>query len=185
MTHLATKKQYEGLLDGILSLYARHPEPMAAVVYRWDFERESVAEVVLDGSARLYIDELDAVGLRRQKRRRKFLAITQTLSVNDGDKWIQVRPSRFLRMTCDIAFNHPCISSQSLTLKVTAETFRRDLASARTFGFLEEVEYLKANGLARGGSLENAVVIGDDRILNHRVRANHVNRFPALFDGKL
>lgn len=121
---------------------------------------------VLDGSARRFVEELGAVGLRRLQRRRKFLAIRQEMTINDGDKWIRIVPSRFFRITCDIDFNHPCIPAQSRSFKITADTFRSSIADARTFGFLKEVEYLKANGLARGGSLENAVVIGEDCILN-------------------
>lgn len=121
---------------------------------------------VLDGSARRFVDELSVAGLHRLQRRRKILVIKQALSISDGDKWIHLLPSRFFRITCDIDFNHPCISAQNRSVKVTSETFKKEIASARTFGFLKEVEYLKANGLARGGSLDNAVVIGDDRILN-------------------
>ena len=75
-------------------------------------------------------------------------------------------PSRFYRMTFDIAFEHPCIPVQQRSIKINAESFRRELAPARTFGFLRDVERLKAAGLARGGSLENAIVIDDERILN-------------------
>jgi UDP-3-O-[3-hydroxymyristoyl] N-acetylglucosamine deacetylase len=121
---------------------------------------------VLDGSARLFVDKLSATGLRQQKRRRKTLVIKQAMSISDGDKWIHLLPSRFFRITCDVDYNHPCAPAQSRSFKVTSETFTKDIASARTFGFFKEVEYLKAHGLARGGSLENAVVIGDDRILN-------------------
>ncbi len=88
------------------------------------------------------------------------------ITLAEGDKRISLIPSRFFRISFDIAFDHPCISMQSRSVKLSPEVFHREIAPARTFGFLREVEYLKANGLARGGSLENAVVIGDDRILN-------------------
>lgn len=121
---------------------------------------------VLDGSAAPFVHYFRTAGLRRLHQHRKFLQIRKPLMVVDGDKWVRLAPSRFLRITCDIAFDHPCISAQSRTIKVTPDVFSSEIASARTFGFLREVEYLKANGLARGGSLENAVVIGEDRILN-------------------
>jgi UDP-3-O-[3-hydroxymyristoyl] N-acetylglucosamine deacetylase len=121
---------------------------------------------VLDGSAAPFVHHLQTAGLRRLSQHRKFLQIYKPLMVVDGDKWVRLIPSRFLRITCDIAFNHPCIATQSRTFKATPDLFVREIAAARTFGFLHEVEYLKANGLARGGSLENAVVIGEDRILN-------------------
>lgn len=121
---------------------------------------------VLDGSAAPFVHLLRTAGLRRLNQRRKFLQIIKPLMVVAGDKWVRLIPSRFLRITCDIAFDHPCIAAQSRTFKSTPDHFVADIASARTFGFLREVEYLKANGLARGGSLENAVVIGEDHILN-------------------
>lgn len=121
---------------------------------------------ILDGSALPYITLLDQAGLRSLPRSRKFLAIRKPVTVIDGEKRVTIIPSRFFRMTADIVFDHPCISRQHRSVKISRELFERDLAPARTFGFLREVEYLKANGLARGGSLENAVVIGDDSILN-------------------
>jgi UDP-3-O-[3-hydroxymyristoyl] N-acetylglucosamine deacetylase len=75
-------------------------------------------------------------------------------------------PSRLFRVSFDIAFDHPCIALQHKSCKVNANSFQRDIAPARTFGFLQEVEYLKANGLARGGSLDNAVVVGEKEVLN-------------------
>lgn len=121
---------------------------------------------VLDGSAAPFVERLQEVGLRQQSRPRKFLALRKPLELTDGDKQIRIVPSRQFRISCEIAFAHPCIAEQSRSVTVSADTFRRELAAARTFGFLHEVEYLKANGLARGGSLENAVVIGEERILN-------------------
>lgn len=125
------------------------------------------AEVpVMDGSAAPFASLIETAGLRKLSRSRVYLAIRQPVTVTDGEKRVNVIPSRFFRMTYDIAFEHPCISTQQRSVKVTAESFRRELAPARTFGFLRDVERLKAVGLARGGSLENAIVIDDERILN-------------------
>jgi UDP-3-O-[3-hydroxymyristoyl] N-acetylglucosamine deacetylase len=121
---------------------------------------------VMDGSAAPFVDLLQSAGLRHLNRSRRFLAVRRPMSLVDGDKRVSIIPSRFFRITFEIAFNHPCISHQERTVKLSSENFRRDIAPARTFGFLNEVEYLKANGLARGGSLENAIVIGEDSILN-------------------
>ena len=121
---------------------------------------------ILDGSALPYVALLEQAGLRSLPRSRKYLAIRKPITVIDGEKRVTMIPSRFFRVTADIAFDHPCIAQQHRSIKLSTELFCRDLAPARTFGFLREVEYLKANGLARGGSLENAVVIGEDRILN-------------------
>jgi UDP-3-O-[3-hydroxymyristoyl] N-acetylglucosamine deacetylase len=121
---------------------------------------------ILDGSALPFIELLQNIGVRRLNRSRKYLAIRKPITVIDGEKRVSLIPSRFFRITADIAFDHPCIALQQRSIKVTPEAFRKDIAPARTFGFLKEVEYLKANGLARGGSLENAVVIGETSILN-------------------
>jgi len=121
---------------------------------------------VMDGSAAPFASLIETAGLRKLTKSRAYLAIRQPVTVSDGEKRVNIIPSRFFRMTYDIAFEHPCISLQQRSLKVTAETFRRELASARTFGFLRDVEHLKAIGLARGGSLENAIVIDAERILN-------------------
>ena len=121
---------------------------------------------IMDGSALPFIELLQEAGNRQLSASRKYLVIRKPITVVDGEKRISLIPSRFFRISFDIAFDHPCISKQHRSVKVSSSLFRKDLASARTFGFLREVEFLKANGLARGGSLENAVVIGDDRILN-------------------
>lgn len=125
------------------------------------------AEVpVFDGSAAAYIHEIRLVGIQALSQSRKFIAIRKPLEIIEGEKRISIIPSRFCRITFDIAFDHPAISVQSYSMKFSTETFCKDIAPARTFGFLHEVEYLKANGLARGGSLENAVVIDDKGIMN-------------------
>jgi len=121
---------------------------------------------IMDGSAAPFLKKLQEAGRQTQDRSRKYLAIRKPITVIDGEKRVSLIPSRFFRISFDIAFDHPCISLQQRSVKVGPELFQRDIAPARTFGFLKEVEYLKANGLARGGSLANAVVIGEDRILN-------------------
>lgn len=121
---------------------------------------------VMDGSAAPFVALLQETGNQTQQKRRKYLAIRKPITLVDGEKRVSIIPSRFFRITFDIAFDHPCIGLQHRAVKVTGESFRKDIAPARTFGFLHEVEYLKANGLALGGSLDNAVVIGEDGILN-------------------
>ena len=121
---------------------------------------------IMDGSAAPFAAIIEEAGLHRHPQSRKFLAIRQPVSVIDGEKRVSIIPSRFFRITFDIAFQHPCIALQQRSVKVTPAGFRRDLAPARTFGFLRDVEMLKSAGLARGGSLENAIVVDDERILN-------------------
>lgn len=121
---------------------------------------------IMDGSAAPFVSIIEDAGLRNLPKSRKFLAIRKPITVIDGEKRVNIIPSRFFRVTFDIAFEHPCIALQQRSVKVTSETFRRDLSPARTFGFLRDVEQLKAAGLARGGSLKNAIVVDDERILN-------------------
>jgi len=121
---------------------------------------------IMDGSAAPFASILEDAGIRKQARSRKFLAIRRPISVIDGEKRVSIIPSRFFRITYDIAFQHPCIALQQRSVKLSTEGFRRELAPARTFGFLRDVEMLKAAGLARGGSLENAIVVDDEKILN-------------------
>lgn len=121
---------------------------------------------IMDGSAAPFTELIGQAGIRRLSRSRKFLAVRKPISLVDGEKRVSLIPSRFFRITYDIAFDHPCISVQQRTLKVTRNSFCKEIAGARTFGFLREVEYLKANGLALGGSMDNAVVIGDEGVLN-------------------
>ncbi len=121
---------------------------------------------IMDGSAAPFASIIEEAGQRRHLQSRKFLAIRKPVSVIDGEKRVSIIPSRFFRITFDIAFQHPCIALQQRSVKVSSSVFRKDLAPARTFGFLRDVENLKAAGLALGGSLENAIVVDDERILN-------------------
>ncbi len=121
---------------------------------------------IMDGSADEFVRMIREAGLTNLAQSRRYLAIRKPISVIDGEKRISIIPSRFFRVTSDIAFDHPSIALQNRSIKLSADVFARDIARARTFGFLKEVEYLKANGLARGGSLANAVVIGDEGVMN-------------------
>lgn len=121
---------------------------------------------IMDGSAEPFLQALTSTGTRTLSKSRAYLAIRKPISIVDGEKRINIIPSRFLRVTSDIAFDHPSIALQHRSIKLSADLFIKEIAPARTFGFLEEVEYLKANGLARGGSLENAIVIDKKGVMN-------------------
>jgi len=121
---------------------------------------------IMDGSALPFVELLQRAGVRRLSRSRKFLAIRKPVTVVDGEKRVSLIPSRFFLITYDIAFDHPSISLQHRSIKCSTELFRRDIAPARTFGFLRDVEYLKSRGLAQGGSLENAVILDDQGVVN-------------------
>ncbi|NCO51162.1 MAG: UDP-3-O-acyl-N-acetylglucosamine deacetylase [Deltaproteobacteria bacterium] len=121
---------------------------------------------ILDGSAAPFIAAIEKAGTETLLASRKFIAIRKPISLIEGDKRISIIPSRFFRITFDIAFEHKAIAVQQYSMKFTSENFQRDIAPARTFGFLHEVEHLKSVGLARGGSLDNAVVIDEGGVIN-------------------
>ncbi|MBN2644094.1 MAG: UDP-3-O-acyl-N-acetylglucosamine deacetylase [Desulfuromonadaceae bacterium] len=121
---------------------------------------------IMDGSAKPFIRAINQAGVSRLHKSRKVIAISKPITLEEEDKRISIIPSRFFRMTFDLRYDHPCIGRQQRSVKLTADSIYREIASARTFGFLKEVEYLKSIGLARGGSLENAIVIGEESILN-------------------
>lgn len=121
---------------------------------------------IMDGSAAPFVAAIREAGIRALAKSRKYLVVRKPVTVEDGDKKVTIIPSRYFRVSFDMQFDHPAVRSQFKSVKLNEDAFVRDYAEARTFGFLAEVEYLKANGLARGGSLENAVVIGDNGVIN-------------------
>jgi UDP-3-O-[3-hydroxymyristoyl] N-acetylglucosamine deacetylase len=121
---------------------------------------------IMDGSALPFVQLVDRAGRRLQEAERQYIEILETVEVVEGDKVARLSPSDRFEMAFTIGFNSAAIGRQSLDLTVTETSFRRDLADCRTFGFLHEVNALREAGLARGGSLDNAVVIDGDRVLN-------------------
>ncbi|MBI5498322.1 MAG: UDP-3-O-acyl-N-acetylglucosamine deacetylase [Deltaproteobacteria bacterium] len=121
---------------------------------------------VMDGSAGPWVELVEQAGLVAQTAARRVARVAAPVEVRDGDKRASVRPGVGLSVACAIDFRHPLITQQQLSLTVDGEVFRKDLAHARTFGFLHEVEMLRKAGLARGGSLENAVVVDRECIMN-------------------
>jgi len=121
---------------------------------------------ILDGSAAPFVILIHEAGLKPLSAPRRYLKVLKPVEVVRGNKWVRLTPSDHLRVSYAIGFDHPLLRHQELSLRVSAETFVDELASARTFGFLHEVEMLRKSGLALGGSLENAVVIGESGVLN-------------------
>jgi UDP-3-O-[3-hydroxymyristoyl] N-acetylglucosamine deacetylase len=121
---------------------------------------------IMDGSAAPFIFLLKSAEFRVQRRLKKFILIKRPISVGDGGKKVTIYPSNCLKISYFIDFNHPLVKEQHFHLSHSARAFEKEISRARTFGFLHEVEQLKKNGLALGGSLDNAVVIGDFRVLN-------------------
>ncbi len=121
---------------------------------------------IMDGSAAPFVEDLKKVNRTRQRARRRLLRITRPIRCQDGDKQISISPYNGLKLTCHIDFDHATVQSQSYSLVVTPKRFSDEVAAARTFGFIEQVETLQANGYALGGSLKNAVVIGPGGVIN-------------------
>ena len=120
----------------------------------------------MDGSAAPFYTVMKRAGLSRQKAARKAIKVTKRVSVEIDGKEITIEPSDYLTVDFEIDFDHPLIEKQRYHARIDEVCFERHIAKARTFGFLHEVEYLRANGFALGGSLENAIVVGDEGILN-------------------
>jgi len=121
---------------------------------------------ICDGSAQCFLQALLRGELIELNESRKYCYITEPISYIEGDKSAYVLPYHGLRLSIAIDFPHPAIGSQSLDIEVNEQTFVREIASARTFGFMKDVESLKAVGLAKGGSLENCIVLDEHKILN-------------------
>lgn len=121
---------------------------------------------ILDGSALQFVQLLDRAGFRPQEAPVRYIEILEPIRVEEGDKSAVLLPCDRYEMRFEIDFPTPVIGNQVVDFVVDEETFRSEIMAARTFGFAHEVEALRQAGLARGGSLENAVVIDGDQILN-------------------
>jgi UDP-3-O-[3-hydroxymyristoyl] N-acetylglucosamine deacetylase len=121
---------------------------------------------IMDGSSLPFVQILDRAGRRQQDALRTYIEILEPIEFVDGDKRATLTPSDQFEVAFEIRFPSAAIGRQAVDLVMDEQAFRDELADCRTFGFLHEVEYLRSIGLARGGSMENAVVIEGDRILN-------------------
>ena len=123
---------------------------------------------IMDGSSAYFIAMIESAGLRELDSPRRYLVIKRPIKVADKDKYILLMPAVCGELSIDysIDFAHSLLQSQTYSGHFSSDAFREDMGMARTFGFLKDVEMLRANGLARGGSLDNAIVIGDNGVLN-------------------
>ena len=125
---------------------------------------------IMDGSAAPFVYLVQEAGTRRQAKARRFLKVTRPISLSMGDKQIALYPSEHFKITYSISFDHPLLEHQSREIQLNKESFIDQIAPARTFGFLKEVERLRRQGLALGGSLDNAIVLGESGVLNRSLR---------------
>lgn len=121
---------------------------------------------IMDGSAASFVYLLKQAGVRKLNKPRHVMAIKKPVDFEQNGKFIKARPYNGFRIDYTIDFAHPLIGRQQLELEITPENFTKEIAKARTFGFLKEVDYLHANGLALGGSLDNAIVLDEFGVLN-------------------
>lgn len=123
---------------------------------------------IMDGSASPYVLLIQQAGIEEQAAAKKFLRVMRRVEVKDGDKWARLEPYEGYRLSFSIEFRHPVIerTTQSVTVDFAETSYLKEIARARTFGFMHEVEDLRNDGLALGGGLDNAVVLDEYRVLN-------------------
>ena len=131
---------------------------------------DAIEVPILDGSAEPFLQLLDAAGIRKLRRRRRYLKITKAVEVIEADRRIGIYPADEFHVQCYVDFPHPLVGAQQIEMAVQPDSFRTLLAQARTFCFERDIEPLRSMGLIRGGSLENAIVLTDDGVLNGPLR---------------
>lgn len=123
---------------------------------------------IMDGSASPFVFLVQSAGVEEQNALKRFIRVKSKISITEGDKWVKLEPYNGFRVTLSIDFDHPVFehSGKAVTVDFADTSFIKEISRARTFGFMHEVEYLRNNGLALGGSLENAIVMDEFRVLN-------------------
>ena len=121
---------------------------------------------ILDGSSSGFCMLLDEVGIREQSKSKKAIRVKKEVSVTLDNKFVKLKPSNHIIYDFSIDFEHPAIGEQDFRFDYSIEEYKENISRARTFGFLHEVQYLRSIGLAQGGSLDNAIVLDDQKILN-------------------
>lgn len=142
---------------------------------------DAIEVPILDGSAEPFMRLLDQAGLRKLRRQKRFLRVLKPVEVVEDGRRIGIYPGDEFRVRCYVDFAHPLVGQQQVDMVVNAESFRQVLSRARTFCFETDIEPLRAMGLIRGGSLENAIVLTRDGMLNGPLRyADEFVRHKAL-----
>ena len=123
---------------------------------------------IMDGSSGPFVFLLQEAGLLEQAAAKKFIRVKKIVEVVEGDKWVRFEPYHGFKVDFTIDFNHPVFEQSGNNVKIdfAVDSYIKEISRARTFGFMHEVEYLRSNGLARGGSLDNAIVLDEYRVLN-------------------
>ena len=133
-------------------------------------ELDNLELPILDGSARPFVEAIRKVGIRKQRRPRTYLRIRRELELREGDKFIAVYPADTYSVSYSINFPHPLIGKETFSVDLSDGNYLSEIASARTFGFLHEAEAMREQGLIRGASQENAIVLTRDALMNPPLR---------------
>jgi len=154
--------------DGVVISTIEH---MLSAVYAYGIDNLKIIldadEVpVMDGSSSSFCMLLDEAGITQLSAPKKVMRIKKDVIIQEGEKYVKLSPSPDLKYNFTIKFSHPVIKNQDYSLSFTKENYKNEISRARTFGFLHEVQYLRSIGLALGGSLENAVVLDEKKVLN-------------------
>ena len=133
-------------------------------------ELDNLELPILDGSARPFVEMIQKAGVRRQRKARTYLRIAREIELREGDKFIAVYPANAYSVSYSINFPHPQIGKQSFGVRLTNGNYLREIAPARTFGFLHEADGMRQQGLIRGASTDNAIVLTKEEVLNPPLR---------------
>jgi UDP-3-O-[3-hydroxymyristoyl] N-acetylglucosamine deacetylase len=150
-------------------------EHLLAAVYSCGIDNifidiDAIEVPILDGSAEPFMRLIDHAGIRRLRRKRRYLRVLKPVEVIEDGRRIGIYPANEFRVRCYVDFPHPLVGQQEVEMVVNAQSFRQVLSRARTFCFESDIEPLRAMGLIRGGSLENAIVLTKDGMLNGPLR---------------
>ena len=143
-------------------------------------ELDNLELPILDGSARPFVEMIQRAGIRRQRKARTYLRIMREIELREGDKFIAVYPANAYSVSYSINFPHPLIGKQSFCVRLTNGSYLKEIAPARTFGFLHEADAMRQQGLIRGASIENAIVLNRDEVLNPPLRFRWWPTAPAM-----
>ena len=142
---------------------------------------DAIEVPILDGSAEPFMQLIDQAGIRKLRRKRRYLKVTEAVEVVEDGRRIGIYPADEFRVRCYVDFPHPMVGQQEVEMVVNAGSFRQVLSRARTFCFESDIEPLRGMGLIRGGSLENAIVLTKDGVMNGSLRfADEFGRHKAL-----
>ncbi len=121
---------------------------------------------IMDGSSKIFVDLIESIPIKTLNKKRKIIKVKKNIKVNNNNSSVELKPNKQFSIDFEIDFPSKLISKQSCQLQLINGNYKSDIASARTFGFEKDVDMLRSSGLALGGSLDNAVVVGKDKILN-------------------